>query len=79
MDGQRKERGDMSGDQQRQAAAAQCSSHIEMEMGPTPPPALWALFLHPLPIHPHSVYPQPNPAVSERSDKSFIQNITPHD
>lgn len=42
-------------------------------------PASWALFLHPLPIHPHSVYPQPNPAVSERSDKSFIQNITPHD
>lgn len=34
MGGQRKERGDMSGDQQRQAAAAQCSSHIEMEMGP---------------------------------------------
>lgn len=45
----------------------------------TLPPALWALFLHPLPIHPHSVYPQPNPAVSETSDKSFIQNITPHD
>ena len=34
MDGKRKERGNMSGDQQRQAAAAQCSSHIEMEMGP---------------------------------------------
>lgn len=45
----------------------------------TPPPALWALFLHPLPIHPHSVYPQPNPAASERSDKSFIWNIIPHD
>ena len=26
--------GNMSGDQQRQAATAQCSSHIEMEMGP---------------------------------------------
>lgn len=45
----------------------------------TPPPVLWALFLHPLPIHPHLVYPQPNPAVTERSDKSFIQNITSHD
>jgi hypothetical protein len=45
----------------------------------TPPPVLWALFLHPLPIHPHFVYPQPNPAVTERSDKSFILNITSHD